>query len=158
MTLYFPSKEEVKEINDAAHKAGLPYAHYAREMIRRGMDLPTAPHSDILMETQQTREELARLKRELKDKLATIEKLETDNFRLRHQTFLAPTSSDKDEYSSDLIDLLQDRRVRRSDAIMEELGIDAKNIDAIRVLAGQLHALQDLKLVEDGPRGWRWIG
>jgi hypothetical protein len=40
---------------------------------------------------------------------------------------------------------------------MKELKIDQKNIDAIKVLAGQLHALQDLHLVVEGTKGWVWV-
>jgi hypothetical protein len=39
---------------------------------------------------------------------------------------------------------------------MRALGIDPKNIDAIRALAGQLRDLQDLKLITEGNNGWRW--
>jgi hypothetical protein len=41
---------------------------------------------------------------------------------------------------------------------MKQLGIDARNIDAVTILVKQLHALQDLKIVEEGTKGWRWIG
>jgi hypothetical protein len=56
-----------------------------------------------------------------------------------------------------LIDLLRDGHVWRSSEIMAALGIDSKNIDALRVLAGQLHALQDLHMIEETAKGWRWI-
>jgi hypothetical protein len=40
---------------------------------------------------------------------------------------------------------------------MAALNIDPKNIDALKVLAGQLHALQDLKMIEETVKGWKWI-
>ena len=49
-------------------------------------------------------------------------------------------------------------RVWRTDDIMLALNIDSKNIDALKALAGQLHALQDLKLLTETSKGWRWTG
>ena len=128
-------------------------------MIRKGVELQNAvPDFQHLKESAQGKEELARLRRELKDKTAMVEKLETEIFTLKHSLFLQPVPSGKGELSSTLVTLLQDGHVWRPNDIMRELDIDPKNIDAIKVLAGQLHALQDLRLVEEGPKGWKWIG
>lgn len=158
LTIYFPSKQEFEEVADAATKAKIPFSHFAREMILRGMERQTAPQPDLLRETSQDREELSRLRRALKDSAAARQKLETEIFTLRSSLFLQPIPEGQGKLSSELVELLQDGYVWRANDIMQELGIDPKNIDALKVLAGQLHALQDLKLVEEGPKGWRWIG
>jgi hypothetical protein len=41
---------------------------------------------------------------------------------------------------------------------LDILYLDSKNIDAIKVLACQLHALSDLKMIEETAKGWRWLG
>jgi hypothetical protein len=124
-------------------------------MVRKGMELPTAPRPDLLQESAQSREEITRLKRELKDATAARQKLETDLFALKGSLFLQPMPKGRGELSSELINLLQDGHVWRSAEIMAALNIDPKNIDAIKVLAGQLHALSDLKMIEETAKGWK---
>ena len=154
LTIYFPTAKELKKLQDAALASRMPHAHFALEMIRRGMDMPTTPSAGL----QDAREELARIQKELKEKNARITQLETDLFTARHSLFLQPIPTGRGKLSSDLVDLLQDGHTWRPDEIMRRLGIDPRNIDAITALAGQLHALQDLKLVAEGNNGWRWIG
>jgi len=154
MTLYFPTKEEYDKVLREAHNATISFNKFCIEMIRRGMEQPAMPCTDL----QDTREELARLNRELKEKNARIEQLETDLFTARHAPFLQPIPEGRGQLSSELVDLLQDGHTWRPDEIMHQLGIDSRNIDAITALAGQLHALQDLKLVVEAKHGWRWIG
>jgi len=121
------------------------------------MAQPTAPRNDP-EELARTKEELSKLRRELKEKNALLEKKESEIFALRHQGFATDRLVGKLEFSNDLIEFLQTGKTYQPNDIMKALGIDAKNIDAIKTLAGQLHALQDLKLVEENQRGWKWIG
>jgi hypothetical protein len=157
LTIYFPTAEEVNDIKDAAEKAGLHHAHFMREMIRKGMEAQKLPDIDAIHNTTELKGEVAVLRRELKDKAAYIEKLETEIFNLKHSLFLQPIPTGVGR-SVELVELLQDRRVWRTDDIMLALNIDSKNIDALKALAGQLHALQDLKLLTETSKGWRWVG
>lgn len=159
LTIYFPSKEEFREVQEAALAARLGVSHYAREMIRRGREAtPIAPDTGLLQENSQNRVDLAKLKRELREKNGLIEKLETQLFVLKQSLFLQPVPMGPGKFSSDLVQLLQSGGTWRSNDIMKHLGIDVANVEAIKVLAGQLHALQDLKLVVEGPKGWKWVG
>jgi hypothetical protein len=154
LTIYFPTAKELKKLQDAALACRMPHAHFALEMIRRGMDMPTTPSAGL----QDTRDELAMARMDLKEKNARIKQLETDLFTLKSSLFSQPSPEGRSSLSSELVELLQDGHTWRPADIMARLGIDAKNIDAITSLAGQLHALQDLKMVEETTNGWRWIG
>jgi len=158
LTIYFPTAKEVKDIKDAAGKTGMHHAHFMREMIRKGMEAQKPPDIDAIHNTAELKGEVAVLRRELKDKAAYIEKLETELFTLKHNLFLQPTPAGTGQRSVELVELLQDGRVWRTDDIMLAMNIDSKNIDALKALAGQLHALQDLKLVVETSKGWRWVG
>lgn len=158
LTIYF-RKEEVVELNkiiEAARALKMTKAAYAREMIRRGMEIPTTPQIDFSA-AHEDREEIIKLRRELRDKTAAFEKLETELFTLKNSLFLEPVRG-KAQFPTELLELLQNGRTWRSQEIMESLHIDTKNIEALQILANQLHTLQDLHLVEEGPKGWRWIG
>jgi hypothetical protein len=155
LTLYFTSPAEVKEIHQAAEKAKVPYATFCREMIRRGME--QSQKQDTARNGNEIREELAKAKMGLARQEERIAQLEAELFAARHSAFLSyPSGSGQGSVSDELVDLLKSGGSWRSDAIMKVLGIDPKNIDAIRALAGQLRALQDLKLVIEGHNGWRW--
>jgi hypothetical protein len=157
VTLYFDSKEECHSILESALAAKLPMSHFLREMIRKGMALQMAPRPDLLQESAKFRDEISGLKRELRDATAARQKLETELFALKGSLFLQPTPKGRGSLSSELIDLLQDGHVWRSVEIMAALNIDPKNIDAITVLVGQLHALSDLKMIEETAKGWKWV-
>lgn len=157
LTIYFSSAAELYGLVEAASKARISTSQYAQEMIRLGMAQPTAPRNDP-EESAHAREENSRLRRDLKEKDALLEKMESELFALRHQGFATDRLVGQLDFSNDLIEFLQAGKTYRSNEIMKALGIDAKNIDAIKALAGQLHALQDLKLVEESSRGWKWIG
>jgi hypothetical protein len=158
LTIYFPESSEYQEIRRSALAAKIAESHYAREMIRTGMQYHgIQPNTEFLEESAQSREALAMARRSLKDSEAARLKLETELFALKGSLFLQPVPEGRGSLSSELVDLLKDGHVWRSVEIMDALGIDPKNIDALKVLAGQLHALQDLKMIEETTRGWKWI-
>lgn len=153
LTLYFTSVEEVGEIYQAAKKAQVPNALFCREMIRQGMS--RKPCSD--WDSNEVREELAKARRDLAKLEERSSQLEAELFAARHAAYSTYGSyPGQGQISGALVDLLQSGGSWRPDAIMKALGIDPKNIDAIRALSGQLRALQDLKLVVEGHNGWRW--
>jgi hypothetical protein len=154
LTLYFASEEEVKKLHRAAEKAKVPYATFCREMIRRGMELSQKP--DAARNGNDIREELAKAKRDLARQEERNAQLEAELFAAKHAAFMDYDRPGQGQVADALVDLLKSGGSWRSDAIMKALGIDPKNIDAIRALAGQLRALQDLKLVVEGHNGWRW--
>jgi hypothetical protein len=54
--------------------------------------------------------------------------------------------------------LLKGGKSWRGADLLKELGVDPMNTHALAIITKQLQNLQDLKLVEEGPRGWKWIG
>jgi hypothetical protein len=156
-TIYFDTTEERTEIIKAAQVADVSFACYCREMIRRGMAIDPTPDVSTIRELRTAKEDLSRLRHELKDRVAEVKHLETEIFNLKHSLFLQPQPSGQSTLSSELVDLLQDGHTWPSHEIMKALNIDQKNIDAIKILAEQLHALQDLHLVVEGSKGWKWV-
>lgn len=152
-----PSEKDIERWDEDSKKAGTTLSRYIYEMVERGREVPTIPNPDILQESAQARSELSRLRRELQDAKAARQKLETELFALKGSLFLQPRPTGQGQLSSELADLLQDGHVWRATEIMKELNIDPKNSDAIQILARQLRAYQDMTLVEETTRGWRWI-
>ena len=153
--LMLPSEEDIPRWSEDAENAGLSLSAYIYEMVERAR---VTPPTTTIPETSKDREELIHLRRTLQDAEAARKALETELFTLRGSLFLSPGGSGKGSFSSELVELLQDSRVWRGPDIMSALGIDQKNIDAIKVLSGQLRALADLKMIEETAKGWKWVG
>jgi hypothetical protein len=153
--LILPSEGDLLQWHKDALEVSLPLNRYIYEMVERAREIPPGPDLDTIREAAHDREELARLRRSLHDSEAARQKLETELFALRHASFAI--DAEEKIYSLPLIDLLKDGHVWRAPEIMDALGIDQKNIDAIKVLGGQLRALSDLKMIEETAKGWRWV-
>lgn len=120
-------------------------------MVLKAREIP--PPSPALMEAQ---EALFAARQELSRQISEISRLECELFSLRGSMLAQEEAAAS--VDSGLVTLLQDGQYHRAADILRALKIDGKNMDAIRSLASQLHALQDLGLVVEEPQGWRWIG
>lgn len=156
--LIFPTESDLDQWQEEAKKNGISLCKYIFEMAEKGRREDTSPRLDLIRETDQSREELTKLRRDLKDKSAAIEKLETELYHLRHQSFLQPTPNGLEHYGEDLIKLLKEGRTWRGSELLKELGVDPMNTQALAIISRQLQNLQDLEMVQEGPKGWKWIG
>lgn len=101
-------------------------------------------------------QEVARLRADLREKEAALLALRARLFAEQHKLFLADEEDGHGKLSSDLLAILQRTGHHRAADIMKELGIDPENGPAMRALAGQIRALQDLGMIEEGLTGWKW--
>jgi hypothetical protein len=154
--IIFPSETDLIEAKAEAKKCKISLGKYLLAMAEKGKSIDTAPHLDLIRETDQSREELAKLRADVREKSALIEKMETEIFQLRHQAFLQSVPSGLEHYSDELIKLLKSGKTWRGSDLLQALGVDPKNSDALNIITRQLQNLQDLKLVQEGSKGWKW--
>ena len=154
--IIFPSEADLIDAKAEAKKCKISLSKYILAMAEKGKSIDTAPRLDLIRETDQSREELAKLRADVREKSALIEKMETELYQLRHQTFLQPVPSGLEHYGDDLIKLLKSGKTWRGSDLLQALGVDPKNSDALNIIMRQLQNLQDLKLVQEGPKGWKW--
>lgn len=157
-TLYFPSAEYRTEWAEKAFAAKMPLSSWIFSMVESKLSESNMPRPDIHRELEVNREELAALRRAVRDKDAVLEKYETELYNLRHRSFHSyPKAPGEGKWDGELIRLLQTGRVWRDHALLGAMGIDPKNYDAMTILTRQLQALQDMGLVVEDPAGWRWL-
>jgi hypothetical protein len=101
--------------------------------------------------------EINRLRDELKDKSARLERAETDLFTLRYQPFLKP-DPESAKFSRELIDLLKSGWTWPGRQILVHLHIDPANSESIRIVSNQLGILEKFGIINETARGWRWLG
>jgi predicted nuclease with TOPRIM domain len=155
--IYFPSEEDRKRWQDWAKEAGVPLSKFVYETVERYKNENLVqPRTDLVKEMDQLREENNRIRAELKTNSLVIQKLETENFKLRHETFLENEFRGSRQLSNELVDLLKSRACWRSEDLLKALNIDAKDIDPTRIINRQLTVLHNFGLIEETPRGWTW--
>jgi len=153
-TIYFHSEEELKYWREAAKGSSGSLCGYILEMARRGKETSITAPIEGAEDLARLREENAKLRASESELRQMHERAETEIFKLRY------ADVEKDGYhelSGRLVSLLQaSPRPVCSKDLMRGLGIDTRDLAAMKALMGQLHTLRDAGLVEERPLGWVW--
>jgi flagellar motility protein MotE (MotC chaperone) len=157
--VYLPSEAAKREWEEDAEKVGLPLSKFvfeAVEAFRAAKD--QKPRSDLIRELAEVKEESQKLRNELKLKNMLLEKLEGEVYKARYDSFkeveLGEGSRRHDE---ELIKILKHGKATEGYAILEKLGIDPRDSEAVKLVNNQLESLRRFGLVEENASGWRWI-
>jgi hypothetical protein len=102
------------------------------------------------------REENRKLKEELKLRAMAQEKAETDLFRTQNSAFLGEPRG-KIHLDDSLVSLLRTRPFWKADQILDELGLNSRDADAIRIVGKQLQILAAVGVISETGRGWKWV-
>lgn len=105
---------------------------------------------------QALEEEVAELRRDVKQKEMVIEKLESELTELRTQPFLEEDFEGRRKYDEELIDELQRADRITGDELLRRLNVDPSETDLVKGIDTQLKQLEDYGLVRSTPKGWVW--
>jgi hypothetical protein len=157
--VYLPSEAAKKQWEEDAKKVGLPLSKFVFEAVeayRAAKD--KKPRSDLIKELAEVKEEAQKLRGELKLKNMLLEKLEGDVYKARYDSSkeveLGEGSRRHDE---ELIKILKHGKAIEGYTILEKLGIDPRDTEAVKLVDNQLESLRRFGLVEENANGWRWI-
>ena len=158
--LYLPSSEDKKRWDKLASEAGVPLSKFVIEIVENALmeESEFKPRTEMIKELGSLRDEVRKLRDDLKLKNIVIDKYEAEIKRYRSAAFLEGGYEGAREYNQELVELLKGKRVIDSYRILEELGIDPRETDLVKAVSYQLDNLEAYGLVESTPRGWRWIG
>ncbi len=152
----FPSVEECRAWLHDARNAGMPFTKYILEMARRGREGELVRPVGQSGEIAKLREENARLMASEDKLLKLYERAEGELFKLRHASYATPPAG-LQEPAEKLIAILQaSARPISNQELLRSLDIDARDIEAMKILLGQLQALRDFGMVAETPMGWKW--
>lgn len=155
VTVYASSDLEREEWLQEAKAAGVNLSKWICEMIYRTKNAPK--RSSQISDSTDLQAELTRLHQKLEIKDLLLERQQTELVKLRDKVFLREKLSGVVKFDNALIKLLKRRQVLNSDKILSALYINPSDSDATKIIMKQLQELQAFGLVEEGPRGWRWI-
>jgi hypothetical protein len=155
----FSSREECNSWLQDAQKAGLPFSKYILEMARRGREGEAAhPASqELVQDLAKIREENARLTVSEREARKLYEQSEAELFKLRHSSYAGQDGYR--EPAEKLVDVLRASvRPISNQELLRALGIDARDLPAMKLLLSQLQALRDFGQVAETSLGWKWVG
>ena len=153
-TIYFKTKEELQYWQDAAKSSSSSLCGYILEMARRGKESSLVSPREGAEDLARLREENAKLRASEADLRQLCQRAETDAFKLRYSGAM---QEGYHELSGRLMALLEgSNHPISSQDILRAMGIDTRDIEAMKALLGQLHTLREAGLVEERPLGWMW--
>jgi hypothetical protein len=159
INVYLPSAKLKQLWEEDAKKAGLPLSKFVFEAVEsfRAPD-DEIPRYDLVKELADAKEEMQKLRSDLKMKDLLLEKLESEVYKARYADFAEVDATDGTRsHDEDLIKILKRGKVVEGYSILKELGIDPRETEAVKLVNNQLESLQRFGLVEETAVGWRWI-
>ena len=155
----FPSIHFFQKWKDKAKSLKMPLSKWIFETVEASFITDVDRPDPILVRDQVAlKDENRTLRRQLSEKDMIIERLETEKFKLRHESFLHDLL-DKKVYSQNLIKILKSGGTWSSKDLLAEMTISMDDIKAMQIMANQLYILQDFGLVRESNngKGWTWI-
>lgn len=159
INVYLPSEAAKLQWEEDSKKAGIPLSRFVFEAVEafRASKKET-PRSDFIKELAEAKEELQKLRSELKLKNLLLEKLEGEVYKARYDSFKEVEMGEGTRrHDEDLIKVLRGRKSMEGYAILQELGVDPRDTEAVKLVNNQLESLRRFGLVEETGTGWRWI-
>lgn len=156
----FPSSHFFHKWKDKAKSLKVPLSRWIFETVETSFITDADKPDPVLVRDQVTLKDEARvLRRQLSEKEMIIERLETENFKLKHDSFLRDLPGEK-VYSDKLIKVLRSGGTWSSRDLLAEMAISVDDIKIMQIITNQLYALQDFDLVRESNngKGWTWIG
>jgi hypothetical protein len=156
--IYPPSKELIEEWRAASKKNGTSLNNYIIEMVEKSRRSDnTNQRPELSKELSDLKEENAKLRNELRIKELILQKYESELYKLRHEAFSDQDHQGQREYDEKLVVALRRGRIMGEREIYSELGIDPRDVEAVKLVSNQLKGLMRYGLIEETSRGWRWI-
>ncbi len=159
INVYLPSEAAKLQWEEDAKEAGIPLSRFVFESVEafRASKKET-PRSDFIKELAEAKEELQKLRSELKLKNLLLEKLEGEVYKARYDSFKEVEMGEGTRrHDEDLIKVLRHSKSMEGYAILMELSVDPRDTEAVKLVNNQLESLRRFGLVEETGTGWRWI-
>ena len=157
--VYLPSEAAKREWEEEAKKAGLPMSKFIFEAVEafRAAKEET-PRHEMVRELAEAKEEIQKLRSELKRKTMLLEKLDADLYKARYDSFQEVQMAEGTRrHDQELIKILRHGKPIDGYTILKELGIGPSETEAVKLVNNQLESLQRFGLVEETANGWMWI-
>ncbi len=160
--IYFPTVEAKARWEDAAKGHGKPLSKFISDVVEAHLlAKDESPRSQVVLELSEAKAENKKLMDELRRKDLILENYEKELYKLRHAAFIDTEEHEGirrfDERLAELLKKSGNRGLSGF-AILDNLAIDPKDTESVKIIENQLGALRGFGLVEEANGYWRWIG
>jgi septation ring formation regulator EzrA len=156
--IYFPSEEFLERWKQQARTAKMPLSKWIFETVESRLAEATINVGEIAKDQEALRDQNRALRKELENARAELERQKTEMFKLKHEALLQPVPCGFIQLSEKIVDALKGGGTWSSRELLKELDVSPNDIEAIQITTRQLQTLQDFGLIQEGARGWRWVG
>lgn len=162
--VYLPTIEEKRRWAELARKEGVSLSKWILETVRDAVERGRRTRGELEEENEALRRQVSGLRDRVRQLSIIREKLERELRRYRAEPFLVEGFEGVRRYNRELVELLRSTRgvdgkprALSGQDMLEYLGIDPTEEEAVKAISSQLANLEAYGLVRSTPKGWRWV-
>ncbi len=166
--IYLPSIEMVEEWKRLAYKEKLSISKFITENVENSLkqredyskEHGYTSKAELVKQIKELKKESSNLKKENEVLKKAYERLDDELKRYRMEPFLEEEFRGVRGYEEKVIGLFKssEGKTVRSDEILESIGVNPREREAVKATNRQLESLERYGLLEVVPGGWRWKG
>lgn len=160
--VYFPTTEAKARWQDAAEEQNKPLSKFVADIVEAHLIAKSeSPRSEIVRELSDVKAENKKLTDEIARKNLILDNYEKELFKLRHAAFLdAEEHNGLRRFDERIVKILKKsgNKGLSGFAILDQLAVDPKDIQSVKIVENQLRTLRGFGLVEEVNGYWRWTG
>ena len=163
--VYLPSKDIMEDWKAKAREAGMSVSKFIIQNVREALrekDDPTyrAPE-ELRKEMIELQKDNDSLREELRQKRMLVRRMDEDLRAARAslaRPFLEKGYKGEREYEARLVKILMERRFLTHDEVLDEIGVRPDDAEMADAIGAQIEQLERYELVQQTPKGIKWIG
>ena len=156
--VYLPSVQTAKRWKEVAEKEKVSISKFVVEHVENSLEQEKnhTPRTQLLENLKSYKEENNELRRQNNILNKALDNLDSELKSFRLKPFLEPSFEGIRQYEKELITVFRQRKVLRSDEVLDVLNINSSDQDSIKAINNQLENLQNYGLIKLVRGGWKW--
>lgn len=159
--VYLPTKKMVNEWKELADEADMSISKFVQEHVENSLQQEKRKayesRSNLIRKIKELQDENSQLREENRVLQSAYERLDEELKQYRAKPFLEEREGTR-SYEKELIKTLRGRGEVTREELLDALGIERKEMEAVKSVDKQLRNLEEYGLVEPTFNGWRWLG
>jgi len=161
--VYLPSVGMADRWKELADKSGRTISKFVAEHVENSLKQEEEgaeykSRAELIRLLREKDEEVSKLQGENRLMKELAERLDKELRSYRLQPFGQAGFQGIRSYDRSIVELFKREGVVDSDRLLQKLGIDPRETDAVKAIDAQLAGLEAYGLLEATARGWRWRG
>lgn len=157
LNLIFASNADRERWRAVAERAQMPLTKWILATVETCLAGESEDAEEVATQRTSLQAENRKLRRDLEKSDARLKDLETELFKVRNQLFSIEQVKGHGSFDEKLLAVLRSGGNWSNRNLLAELGVESNDAEAIEIVTRQLQVLQDLGVVKESARGWKWV-